>query len=81
MPEPTNESLVNDKPESDREVASSMITAGATANTTEGDSWASRESGLLCSHSHGESIERERGGFDERRKIYLRSAQALGWNN
>ena len=40
----------------DREDASSMVTAGATANTTEGKSRASRESGLLCSHSHGESI-------------------------
>jgi len=36
----------------DREVAS----AGATANTTVKNSRASRESGLLCSHSHGESI-------------------------
>jgi len=35
----------------DREDASSMVTAGATANTTEGNSRASRESGLLCSHS------------------------------
>jgi len=33
-----------------------MFTAGVTANTTEGNSRASRESGLLCSHSHGESI-------------------------
>jgi len=40
----------------DREDAASMVTAGATANTTEGNSRASRESGLLCSHSHGESI-------------------------
>jgi len=40
----------------DREDASSIVTAGATANTTEGNSRASRESGLLCSHSHGESI-------------------------
>jgi len=40
----------------DREDASSMVTAGATANTTEGNSRASRESGLLCSHSHGESM-------------------------
>jgi len=40
----------------DREDASSMVTAGATAHTTEGNSRASRESGLLCSHSHGESI-------------------------
>jgi len=38
--------------------ASSMVAAGATANTTEGNSRASRESGLLCSHSHGESIGR-----------------------
>jgi len=28
--------------------ASSMVTAGATANTMEGNSHASRESGLLC---------------------------------
>jgi len=42
---------------SDREDASSMVTAGATANTTEGNSRASRESGLLRSHSHGESID------------------------
>jgi len=41
----------------DREDASSMVTAGATANTTVKNSHASRESGLLCSHSHGESIE------------------------
>jgi len=34
-----------------------MVTAGATANTTEGNSRASRESGTLCSHSHGESID------------------------
>jgi len=40
----------------DREDASSMVTAGATGNTTEENSRASRESGLLCSHSHGESI-------------------------
>jgi len=33
-----------------------MVTAGATANTTEENSRASRESGLLYSHSHGESI-------------------------
>jgi len=33
-----------------------MVTAGATANTTEGNSRASKESDLLCSHSHGESI-------------------------
>jgi len=38
----------------DREDASSMVTAGATASTTEGNSRASRESGLLCSHSHGD---------------------------
>jgi len=41
---------------SDREDAWSMATAGATANTTEDTSRASRESGMLCSHSHGESI-------------------------
>ena len=40
----------------DREDASSMATAGATANTTVKNSRASRESGLLCSHSHGESM-------------------------
>jgi len=40
----------------DREDASSMVTAGATANTTVKNSRAFRESGLLCSHSHGESI-------------------------
>jgi len=40
----------------DREDASSMVAAGATANTTVKNSRASRESGLLCSHSHGESI-------------------------
>jgi len=40
----------------DREGASSMVTAGATANTTVKNSRASRESGLLCSHSHRESI-------------------------
>jgi len=40
----------------DRQAASSTVTAGATANTTEGNSRASRESGLLCSHSHGEYI-------------------------
>jgi len=39
-----------------REKASSIVTAGATANTTEGNSRASRESGLLCSYSHGGSI-------------------------
>jgi len=39
-----------------REDASSMVTAGATAITTEEDSRAARDSGLLCSHSHGESI-------------------------
>jgi len=33
----------------DREVASSTVTAGATADTTEGNSRASRESGSLCS--------------------------------
>jgi len=44
---------------SDREDTSSMATAGATAITTEENSRASRESGLLCSHSHGESISRK----------------------
>jgi len=32
-----------------------MVIAGATANTTEGNSRASMESGLLGSHSYGES--------------------------
>jgi len=43
----------------DREDASSMVTAvaTATANTTEGNSRVSREVELLCSHSHGESID------------------------
>jgi len=41
----------------DREDASSIVTTGATANTREGNSRASRESGLLCSHSHGEYID------------------------
>ena len=40
----------------DREDASSMVTAGAIANTTVRNSRASRESRLFCSHSHGESI-------------------------
>ena len=43
--------------DTDREYASSIGTAGVTANTTEGNSRASRESGLLCSHPHGESID------------------------
>ena len=46
---------------SDREAASSMVTAGATANTTEGNSRASRKSGLVSSHSHGESISSRSG--------------------
>ena len=61
-----------------REDASSMVTAGATANTTEGNSRASRESGLLCSHSHGESI-----GLCVRRLALLRRGWAccgLGWS-
>ena len=33
-----------------------MVTAGATANTMEGNSRASKESGSLCSYSHGASI-------------------------
>jgi len=37
----------------DKEDASSMATAGATPNTTERNGHASRESRLLCSHSHG----------------------------
>ena len=41
---------------SDREDASSLVTAGATANTMKGNSRASRGLGLLCSHSHAESI-------------------------
>jgi len=49
------ERIVNDRYH-DREDASSMVTAGATANTIERNSRASRESGLVCSHSHGESI-------------------------
>jgi len=36
--------------------AVTMDEAGATANTTVKNSRASRESGLLCSQSHGESI-------------------------
>jgi len=40
----------------DREAASSMVRAGVTANTTEENSRVSRESRLLCSHSHGESF-------------------------
>jgi len=40
----------------DREDAASKVTAGGTANTTEGNSRASRESGSLYVHSHGESI-------------------------
>ena len=40
----------------DREGASTLVTAGETANTTVKNSRASRESGLWCSHSHGESI-------------------------
>jgi len=49
--------VVSDTVHGDSEDASPMVTAGATANTTEGNSRASRESGLLCSHSHGESID------------------------
>jgi len=40
----------------DREDASFMVTAGATENTTEGNSRASRESGSLCSHSRTAKI-------------------------
>ena len=40
----------------DRVDATSMLTAGATTNTTVKNSRASRESGLLCSLSHGESL-------------------------
>jgi len=47
----------HDQRHHDREDASSMVTAGATANTTVKNSRASRESGLLCSHSHWESID------------------------
>ena len=39
-----------------------MATAGAIANTTVKNSRASRESGLLCSHSHGESIATQGAG-------------------
>jgi len=42
-----------------REVASSMVTAGAPANTTKGNSRVAIESALFlggCSHSHGESV-------------------------
>jgi len=41
----------------DREDVSSMVTEGASANTADGNSRASRESGLLCSHSHRASID------------------------
>jgi len=46
-----------------------MVTAGATANTTEGNSRASRESGLLCSHSHGESIDQQLNPQVEDRRL------------
>ena len=49
-----------------REDASSMVTAGAPANTTEGDSCASGESGMLCSHSHGEIYRQPREGSAQR---------------
>jgi len=49
----------------DRHDALSMVTPGATANTTEGNSRTSREPGLLYSHSHGESID----GSDTNRRI------------
>jgi len=48
----------------DRADASSTVTAGATANTTEGNSRASRKSGLVRSHSHGESIALHASGVD-----------------
>jgi len=60
----------------DREDASSMVTAGATANTTVKKSRASRESGLLCSHSHGESIARRL-----QRDPALRAAYMLNTRN
>jgi len=41
-----------------REDASSMVTAGATADTTEGNRRASRESGLLFSYSQTVRIHR-----------------------
>jgi len=58
----------------DREGASSMVAAGAAAHTTEGDSRASTESGLLSLHSHGESIggvvhRHNTGGEGQRRGI------------
>ena len=41
---------------SDSAYAQSMVTAGVTANTMDGNSRTSWESGLLCSHAHVESI-------------------------
>jgi len=48
-----------------------MVTACATANITEGYSRSSRESGLLCSHSHGESIglQPKRQGMEVREQL------------
>jgi len=43
--------------EGDRDDASSMVATGATANTTKGNSRASRKPGLLGSQSQGESFE------------------------
>jgi len=45
-----------------REVASSMVTAGAAANTTNKNSRASRESACLGSHSNGKDARGE-GGY------------------
>ena len=61
----------------DREDASSMVTAGATANTTVKNSCASRESGLLCSHSHGESIDRRGIGGDHCLNVAVREGASL----
>jgi len=59
----------------DRKDASSMVTAGATANTTVKNSRASRESGLLCSHSHGESIDIHNTTYWYTCNIYCRGAK------
>jgi len=47
-----------------------MVTAGATANTTVKNSRASRESGLLCSHSHGEFIDRYTDRIEANRRHF-----------
>ena len=62
----------------DREDASCMVIAGATANTTEGDNRASRESGLLCSHSHAESIAIYPSGARRLRRPVRRPPPKLG---